>query len=115
MFTDHLTKMCHFCPCEMTYNSAQVARMFAHVVFRLHGMPTTIVSDRDVVMDSSFWRSLHAILGTKLAMSTAYHPQTDGQTERMNRTMEEMLRAFVNEKHDNWDQLLVTAEFAYND
>ncbi|GAB4815672.1 hypothetical protein N2152v2_002718 [Parachlorella kessleri] len=85
---------------------------------QLHGMPTTIVSDRDPKFTSSFWRNLYLVLGTKLAMSTAYHPATDGQTERMNSVLEEMLRAFVNEKHSQhamWDELLWAAEFAYND
>lgn len=116
--TDHYTKMCHFVAIEMTYTAPQIARLFAHCVYRLHGMPTTIVSDRDPKFTSSFWRNLYLVLGTKLAMSTAYHPATDGQTERMNRVLEEMLRAFVNEKHSQhamWDELLWAAEFAYND
>jgi hypothetical protein len=73
-----------------------------------------IVSDRDSKFTSRFWRTLFADLGTKLAMSTAFHPQTDGQTERANRTLEDMLRAFVGYRQNDWDQHLVAAEFACN-
>jgi transposase InsO family protein len=77
-------------------------------------MPRTIVSDRDTKFTSKFWQELTKILDIKLAMSTAFHPQTDGQTERANRTLETMLRAFVNQKQNNWDMLLPALEFAYN-
>jgi len=77
-------------------------------------MPTVIVSDRDARFTSLFWKALFKNLGTKLSMSTAFHPQTDGQTERTNRTLEQMLRIFVNYRQDNWDEQLASAEFAYN-
>jgi hypothetical protein len=83
-------------------------------VVKHHGMPKSIVSDRDSKFTSLFWKSLWTLLGTKLAMSTAFHPQTDGQTEIMNRTLEQMLRAYTNAKQDNWDELLAYCEFAYN-
>jgi hypothetical protein len=114
VFTDHLTKMLHFVAAPTPLTAEQVARLYMHHVFRLHGYPTGIVSDRDKRFVSEFWRSLQRQLGTKLHMSTAHHPQTDGQTERANRTLEEMVRAFVDAEHSNWDELLSAAEFAYN-
>jgi hypothetical protein len=91
-----------------------VAQLFFNNVFRLHGLPKVIVSDRDAKFTSKFWQSLFQTLGTKLAMSTAFHPQTDGQTERTNRTLEDMLQAFTNYRQDNWDSQLAAAEFACN-
>jgi hypothetical protein len=85
VFTDHLTKMCHFVATTVTLTAEQLARLYAHHVFRLHGFPTAIVSDRDRKFTGDFWRALCQLLGTKLRMSTACHPQTDGQTERANR------------------------------
>jgi hypothetical protein len=79
-----------------------------------HGLPEVIVSDRDSKFTSLFWQSLWSLLGTKLAMSTAHHHETDGQTEVMNKTLEQMLRAFVDAKQDNWCELLPYAEIAYN-
>ena len=114
VFTDLLTKMSHFVAAPTPLTADQVAGMYMRHVFRLHGYPTGIVSDRDKRFVSDFWRSLQRQLGSKLHMSTAYHPQTDGQTERMNRTLEEMVRAFVDAEHQAWDELLVAAEFAYN-
>ncbi len=79
-----------------------------------HGIPSSIISDRDTKFTSLFWKSLWNLLGTKLCLSTAYHPQADGQTERMNRTLEQMLRAYTNKEQDNWDDLLPYCEMAYN-
>ena len=83
-------------------------------IFINHGLLTTIVSNRDAKFTSHFWKALFKLTDTKLVMSTAYHPQTDGQTERLNRMLEEMLRAYIGYKQDNWDEYLMTAEFAYN-
>jgi hypothetical protein len=83
-------------------------------VVKLHGVPESIVSDRDARFTSNFWKSLWQQLGTKLRMSTAFHPQSDGQTERANRTLEEGLRAYVNIHHDDWDNHLSLLEFAVN-
>ena len=80
--------------------------MFTAEIFRLHGLPATIISDRDSKFTSKFWQHLMQRLGTRIAMSTANHPQTDGQTERMNRTLEDMLRCLVNFHQDDWDHLL---------
>jgi hypothetical protein len=77
-------------------------------------MPTSVVSDRDPRLTRNFWRAFVKLLGTELAMSTAYHPQSDGQTERMNRTMEDMLRGFVGPRQRDWCRYLRMVEFAYN-
>jgi len=90
------------------------ANLFMQHWYRHHGAPLSIVSDRDTQFTSKFWRRTFELWGTKLKFSTPYHPQTDGQTERTNRTLEEMLRCYINKKHDNWDELLIHAETAYN-
>jgi RNase H-like domain found in reverse transcriptase/Reverse transcriptase (RNA-dependent DNA polymerase)/Integrase zinc binding domain/Chromo (CHRromatin Organisation MOdifier) domain/Retroviral aspartyl protease len=115
VFVDKLTKMLHCVPTTTTVTAPQLAEIFFREVLRVHGIiPESIVSDRDVRFMSLFWQTLWSLLGTRLAMSTAFHPQTDGQTERANRTMEEMLRAYVNYKQDNWDTCLTAVEIAYN-
>ena len=82
--------------------------------FRSHGLPKSIITDRDTKFTSNFWRSLFKSLGTNLKFSTAFHPQTDGQFERMNRTLISTLRAYVNANHNNWDKLLPYVEFLIN-
>ena len=114
VFVDTFSKMVHFAPTTTTASAPDTAHIFFNTIFKLHGLPTTIVSDRDAKFTSRFWRTLFNNLGTKLAMSTAFHPQTDGQTERANRTLEDMLRAFVSYRQDDWDQCLTAAEFACN-
>src|ERR1051325_4382026 len=114
IFVDKLFKRAHFQPITTTVTAPEVAQIFFNTIFRYHGLPKTIVSDRDAKFTSRFWKSLFGLLNTHLAMSTAYHPQTDGQTEQMNQTMEQMLRIYTNYKHDNWDELLPAVEFAYN-
>jgi hypothetical protein len=114
VFVDKLTKQVHFAPCHTTDSASQIARIFFDHVFRLHGMPTTIVSDRDTKFTSRFWKELSRLMDVHLAMSTAFHPQTDGQTERANRTLITMLRNFVDQRQSNWDLLLSAAEFATN-
>jgi len=90
--------------------AVDVAQQFFDNIFKLHGLPSSIVSDRDTRFTSRFWQELHSLLDVK----TAYHPQTDGQTEVMNKALKTMLRAFVDNKQSNWDQLLPSLEFAYN-
>ena len=114
VFVDKLSKMVHLVPTTTMVDAPQVAKLFMREVIRLHGVPESIVSDRDPRFTSSFWRELWKMLGTKLAMSTAYHPQTDGQTERTNRTLEDMLRANVSVRQDDWDEYLVASEIAIN-
>ena len=91
-----------------------MARLYVHVIVRPHGIVREIISDRDVLFTSEFWEEVFALLGTRLGRSTAYHPTTDGQTERTNRTLEEMLRHYVSPTHDDWDEHLDAAEFAIN-
>jgi len=114
VFVDRLTKKAIFCAANTSISAPEVAKIFFNNVFRYHGLPKVIISDRDAKFTSRFWRTLFEQLGTKLSMSTAFHPQTDGQTERMNRTLEEMLRAYVTYNQDQWDEYLPAAEFAYN-
>ncbi len=114
VFVDKFSKMVHYAPTTTTVTAPQLAKLFFQHVVRHHGVPTAIVSDRDPRFTSNFWRALWQQLGTRLAMSTAYHPQTDGQTERANRTLEDMLRTYVNYRLNDWDQHLIAAEIAYN-
>ncbi|MGQ3285972.1 DDE-type integrase/transposase/recombinase, partial [Bosea sp. (in: a-proteobacteria)] len=114
VFVDKLTKMIHAIPTTTSVTASTLARIFFDHVFRLHGLPKVIVSDRDPRFTSAFWQELFKLTGTHLNMSTANHPQTDGQTERANRTLEDMLRNYVSPHHDDWDQHLTAAEFAYN-
>ncbi|KAJ9525206.1 hypothetical protein QJQ45_020746, partial [Haematococcus lacustris] len=114
VFVDKLTKMIHAVPTTTTVTAPILARIFFDHVFRLHGLPKVIVSDRDPRFTAAFWKELFHLTGTHLNMSTANHPQTDGQTERANRTLEDMLRNFVSPHHDDWDTHLTAAEFAYN-
>jgi hypothetical protein len=114
VFVDKLTKMVVYVPCTSTITAPQLAALFIERIVSQHGLPTTIVSDRDPRFTSKFWRATFSALGTKLAMSTAYHPETDGQTERANRTLEETLRAYVNERHSDWDLHLAVVALAHN-
>jgi len=114
VFVDRLTKRAYFQPTHTTVTASEFAKLFFLTIFKNHGLPKVIISDRDAKFTSNFWKSLFNHIGTKLAMSTAFHPQTDGQTERMNRTLEEMLRAYSTYKQDTWDEYLPAAEFAYN-
>jgi hypothetical protein len=114
VWVDKLTKQVHFAATQTSVTAVELAKLFYQEVVRHHGIPSSIVSDRDVRFTSNFWKALWQQTGTKLAMSTAYHPQSDGQTERANRTLEDMLRAYTNYQQDNWDEQLVAAEIAYN-
>ena len=89
---DRLTKYVHFVPISHPYNAAKIASLYMHHVFKLHGMPSSIVSDRDATFTSLFWSKLFRLQGTVLAMSIAYHPQTDGQIEIVNRSLEQYLK-----------------------
>ncbi len=111
---DRRTKMAHFIPCQKTVTAAEAANLYVREVFRLHGMPSSIVSDRGPQFVSRFWKRFWELLGTNVTLSTAYHPETDGQTERVNQVVEQYLRAFVNYQQDDWAKLLPFAEFAYN-
>ena len=110
---DRLTKTAHFLPVH-TYSTKKYAEVYLDQIIRLHGVPKTIISDRGAQFVAHFWEQLQASLGTKLIRSSAYHPQTDGQTERVNQMLEDMLRACVIQYEKNWDKCLALAEFSYN-
>jgi hypothetical protein len=111
---DKLSKSAHFIPVKSTCKAIDIANIFMKEIFRLHGMPKEIVSDRDTKFTSNFWKSLMVGLETKLLFSTAYHPQTDGQTERVNQILEDMLRMHVMHQPKKWEDYLPLVEFAYN-
>ena len=108
------TKSAHFLLVKSIYPTIQYAKMYLARIMSLHGVPKTIVSDRGTQFVSSFWKQLHASMGTKLLYSTAYHPQTDGQTERVNQILEDMLRCCVLNYSKKWDECLPLTEFSYN-
>jgi hypothetical protein len=111
---NHLTKISHFIPVNTTYTSAQLAKIYMNIIVCLHGVPKGIVSDRGTQFTSKFWSKLHESLGTRLEFSTTFHPQTDGQTERVNQILEDMLRACALDYGSSWDENLPYAEFSYN-
>ncbi|KAL0561626.1 hypothetical protein IC582_002066 [Cucumis melo] len=111
---DRLTKSAHFVPGKSTYTASKWAQLYMSEIVRLHGVPVSIVSDRDARFTSKFWKGLQTAMGTRLDFSTAFHPQTDGQTERLNQDLEDMLRACALEFPDSWDSHFHLMEFAYN-
>lgn len=108
------TKMAHFIACNETLTGSQAAELFLKEIYRLHGLPKDIVTDRGPQFRSTFWRKLMSLLDVKTNLSSAFHPQSDGQTERVNQVLEQYLRCFINYNQDNWFELLPFAEFAYN-
>ena len=111
---DRLTKSAHFIEANEKWSMDKLANAYVKEVVRLHGVPLTIVSDRDSRFTSRFWKSLQEEMGTKLCLSTVYHPQNDGQSERTIQTLEDMLRACTLEFQGNWDEHLPLVEFSYN-
>jgi transposase InsO family protein len=114
VIVDRLTKFAHFLPIKENDSIDKLARLYVKEIVARHGVPISIISDRDSRFTSNFWRSLQDALGTDLDMSTAYHPQTDGQSERTIQTLEDMLRACVIDFGNGWDRHLPLAEFSYN-
>ncbi|GJS47498.1 putative nucleotidyltransferase, ribonuclease H [Tanacetum coccineum] len=111
---DRLTKSAHFLPIRKDYPVSKIAEMFQQEIIRLHGTPLAIVSDRDPRFTSRFWKGLQKAWGTRLKFSTAFHPETDGQSERTIQTLEDMLRSCALEWAGNWDDYICLVEFAYN-
>jgi hypothetical protein len=111
---DRLTKYAHFLPLKHPYTASSVAKLFLDSVVRLHGVPLSIISDRDKIFTSLFWKELIKAVGTKLNYTTAYHPQTDGQSERVNQCLEQYLRCAVQDSPKQWRKWLAMAEFWYN-
>jgi Chromo (CHRromatin Organisation MOdifier) domain/Integrase core domain len=114
LFVDHTTKMVHLIPTTKEMDAVEFAQHFVKEVCRPHGLPRLICSDRGSVFVSKFTTELINLLGTHQALSTAFHPQSGGQHERMNRVLEEMLRHYVEPDHSDWDKHLWIAEFAMN-
>jgi len=111
---DRLTKVAHFIPVKESYRGIQLAKLYMSRIVCLHGVPKKIVSDRGTQFTSRFWQKLHECMDTRLNFSSAYHPQTDGQTERTNQILEDMLRACALKNSRSWDKNLPYAEFSYN-
>ena len=111
---DRLSKMAHFLPTRSTATAADTAAIFFSQIFRLHGLPDDIVSDRDSKFTSKFWTQLFKILDTNLRFSTAHHQQSDGQTERVIRIINQLLRCCAARYQTQWLSQLPAIEFAYN-
>ena len=111
---DRFTKYAHFIPLKHPFSAATVAKAVFNSVIKLHSFPLSIVSDRDKVFTSHFWKELFKLYDTKLNMSSAYHPQSDGQTERVNQSLEMYLRCSTHDNPKNWYSWLALAEFWYN-
>ncbi|OMO79271.1 reverse transcriptase [Corchorus capsularis] len=111
---DRFSKYAHFLPLSHPYTAISVARLFFDHVVKLHGIPESIVSDCDATFTSSFWKELFRLSGTKLSSSSSYHPQSDGQTEVVNRTVEMYLRCFTGDRPKSWVDWVSWAEYFYN-
>ena len=111
---DRLTKYAYFIPLFHPYTTAKVVNIYMQFVFKLHGMPLSIVSDKDLIFTSKFWSELMRLQGVVLAISSSYHPQFEGQTEVVNKSLEHYLRAFVADRPHSWVEWLPLAEFWFN-
>ena len=111
---DKLSKAAHFIPIKSTYKAVHIIEIFMKEIFRLHGIPKMVISDRDAKFTRTFWKALFKGLDTQLNFSTTFHPQTDGQTERVNQILEDMLRMYVMNQPKKWEEYLHLVEFAYN-
>ena len=113
---DRFSKQAHFIPIKKTIKAHHMAKLFISQIFKYHGLPTSIVFDRDPRMTILFWRSLFENLGTRLNFSLTYHPQTDGQSEIVNSVILDLLKCYVNEvdQRNQWEKYLPLVEYAYN-
>jgi hypothetical protein len=114
VIVDHLTKVSHFIPVKTTYSGAKLAELYMSIIVCLHGILKKIMSNRGSQFTSKFWEKLYESMDTKLNFSLAYHPQMDGQTERTNQILEDMLRACALRYGKSWNKSLPYAEFSYN-
>ena len=112
VIVDRLTKLLHLIPFNKKYTAEQLGFIILDRLIRYHGIPEALISDRDKLFTSNYWKTLMPLLGTKLKMSTAFHPTTDGQTKRTNQTLEQYLRHYINDAQDNWVALLPIAQLA---
>src|SRR5882672_7704919 len=111
---DRFTKMAHFIPTTNEVNATTTAELFFNHIYKYHGLPLDIVSDRGTVFTSKFWSNLMKLINAKTNLSTSFHPQTDGQTERTNQILETYIRLYCDYMQNNWNKLLTYAEFSYN-
>ena len=109
-----MSKEAHFIPIKTTYKVANIVDIFLKQNFRLHGIPKVIISDRDPKFTGNFWKPLFKGLNTTLNFSTSFHPQIDGQIERVNQVLEDLLRMYIKEQPGKWEDYLHRGEFAYN-
>eukprot|EP00798_Chlamydomonas_sp_ICE-L_P024861 gene24861-biopygen19279 len=114
VIVDRLTKMVKLAPCKTTDGAEQIAKIFHRIILSEQGTPTSLITDRDVKFTSAFWKTIQSLCTIEPGMSTAFHPQTDGQTERMNSVLEDTLRHFTSTTQKDWSQLLPNAQFAIN-
>jgi transposase InsO family protein len=114
VIVDHFSKVAHFIPVKTMYKGAKLAELYIARIVCLYGVPKKIVSDRGTQFMSRFWEKLHEAVDTRLNFSLAYHPQTDGQTERVNQILEDMLRAYALKDSKSWDKCLPYVEFSYH-
>jgi hypothetical protein len=111
---DKITKAIHFIPLKTTHKATNVTNIFMREGARLHGIPKTILSDRDPKFTSNFWKGLFKGFKTNMNFSTTYHPESDGQTKRVNQVIEDILRMYVMDKPSKWEDHLHLVEFTYN-
>ena len=114
VIVDQLTKSTHFLAMRMTFTLEKFCRLYIREIVWLHGVPVSIVSDRDPRITAHFWKSFQKAMGTQLTMSTTFHPQTDGQLERTIHILEDMLRACLLDLKGSWEKHLPLVEFSYN-
>jgi hypothetical protein len=114
VIVDRLTKYAYFLPYKEASTAEELAYIFMKTIVANHGVPDEFISDRDKLFKSKFWTILMASIGVKQKISTAFHPQTDGQSERINETLEQYLRCYVDYQQDDWVRLLPVVQFAFN-
>ena len=114
VIVDRLSKYVHLCALQHPFTTSTMAQLFMDKVFKLHGMPHSIVSDCETTFTRNFWQELFKLQGTQLHINTTYHPHTDGQTEVVNKCLETYLRCSTSEKQNQWAQWLPLAEWWYN-